>query len=243
MQLHGPQRSAQPIHNLRITLYGSQGSGSTYPSLPEREAFREQNECELLRRVFQDLARNADPGTGKFRCAVEDILGGPPDPATLKAYRNRLGLPTAPIFGGWTTCVHVQTADGHDIVLDCGSGFRNCARDLQDRWRQDNLPARDLHIFGSHSHLDHTEGFEQAAVCFEPRNTIHIYGNRQFLRALDSNLGIFTHHVADELIGVQTPLFYAIMPAKFRATEIRAMDGGAPARPTLRRRAPGRPAR
>ena len=38
------------------------------------------------------------------------------------------------MYGGWTTCVRVETADGHDLVFDCGSGFRNCAIDLQARW-------------------------------------------------------------------------------------------------------------
>jgi phosphoribosyl 1,2-cyclic phosphodiesterase len=141
------------------------------------------------------------------------------------------------VFGGWTTCAHVETADGFDIVFDCGSGFRNCAADLQTKWG--DRRGRELHIFGSHSHLDHTEGFEQAAVCFDPRNTIHIYGNRQFLGALDSNLGIFTRHVARERMGVQTPIFYAIMPAHFRATEIRG--GDEPAERTPAACGPGAP--
>ena len=55
---------------------------------------------------------------------------------------------------------------------------------------------RHLYLFGSHSHLDHTEGFDQAAVVFDPRNSLHIYGNTQFLRALDYNLGIFSRQVA-----------------------------------------------
>ena len=87
--------------------------------------------------------------------------------------------------------------------LDCGSGFRICAKDIIQKWgdRKD----RNLFIFGSHSHSDHTEGFDQAAVCFDPRNHIYVYGNRQYLRALDQYLGIFSHHVDVNLKGVQTP--------------------------------------
>jgi phosphoribosyl 1,2-cyclic phosphodiesterase len=206
------------LANLRIHFYGVQGSGSIFSPRAERAAFRELSDYELLRRVFADVARHAD-GSGRLNCLVEDILGGPVDPQTLLAYRRRFDVPEPRVYGGWTTCVRVETSDGHDLVFDCGSGFRNCAIDLQAKWG--DRPARELHLFGSHSHFDHTEGFDQAAVCFDRRNTINVYGNRQFLWALDSNLGIFSHHVADEVRGVHTPLTYAIMPAGFRACEIR----------------------
>jgi phosphoribosyl 1,2-cyclic phosphodiesterase len=147
---------------------------------------------------------------------VEDVLGGPLNRKTLAAYRRRFEVPEQRVYGGWTTCLHVETADGHDLVFDCGSGFRNCARDLQTKW--EDRPERHLHLFGSHSHLDHTEGFDQAAVCFDARNQLHIYGNRQFLRALDLNLGIFSRQVDYRVQGVQTPIFFGVMPATFHAT-------------------------
>ena len=73
-------------------------------------------------------------------------------------------------------------------------------------------------MFGSHSHLDHTEGFDQAVVCFDPRNHLHVHGNHQFLRALDYHLGIFSRKVAPAAQGVQTPVFFGIMPARFQAS-------------------------
>jgi ribonuclease BN (tRNA processing enzyme) len=149
---------------------------------------------------------------------VEELLGGPLDWKTLATYRARFDVPEPRVYGGWTTCVHVETADGHDLVFDCGSGFRNCARELQAKWG--DRPERHLHLFGSHSHLDHTEGFDQAAVCFDARNHLHMYGNRQFLRALDRNLGIFSRRVDDNVQGVQTPIFFGIMPATFHACVI-----------------------
>jgi phosphoribosyl 1,2-cyclic phosphodiesterase len=120
----------------------------------------------------------------------------------------------------------VETPDGLDLVFDCGSGFRNCARDLQEKWA--DRDQRHLHLFGSHSHLDHTEGFDQAAVCFDPRNTIHVYSNRQYLRALDQYLGIFSKHVTEEMLGVQTPIFFGKMPATFEAFDIRDMEHNPP---------------
>ena len=81
-----------------------------------------------------------------------------------------------------------------------------------------------MYIFGSHAHFDHTEGFDQAAVCFDPRNNIHILANHHYLKALDQNLGIFSHHIDMDLKGIQTPLNYELMPAKFDSTEIRDLQ-------------------
>ncbi len=216
---------AGDVANLRIHFYGVQGSGSVFPSRAERAAIREMSDYQLLDQVFADLARHSDAG-GRLTISLEDLLAGPPTKKNLLAYRARFDLPEGRIYGGWTTCVRVETGDGHDLVFDCGSGFRNCARDLQAKWaaRQE----RHLHLFGSHSHLDHTEGFDQAAVCFDPRNSIHVYGNRTFLRSLDQNLGIFTHEVSADLVGVQTPLHYDKMPTTFDACEIRDLEADPP---------------
>jgi phosphoribosyl 1,2-cyclic phosphodiesterase len=203
-----------PVASLRIHVYGTQGSGSVFPSREERQAIRRRSEVALLERVFADLTAHAD-GAGRIDARVEDILGGPVSLQTLRAYADRFDVPEPRVYGGWTTCVRLETADGHDIVFDCGSGFRNCAHDLQAKWGPRS--ERHLHLFGSHSHLDHTEGFDQAAVCFDPRNHLHIYGNHQFLRALDFHLGIFSRQVASSVQGVQTPIFYGVMPARFQA--------------------------
>jgi phosphoribosyl 1,2-cyclic phosphodiesterase len=137
----------------------------------------------------------------------------------LLSYRERFHVEDARVYGGWTTCVRIETRDDNDIILDLGSGFRNCARDLQLKWG--SRPQRRLHVFGSHSHYDHTEGFDQAAVCFDPRNSIRIHGNRQYLLALDRHLGIFTQKVDANLLGTQTPLHYKLMPARFESCELR----------------------
>lgn len=203
------------VANLRVHFYGTQGSGSIFPSRAERMAYQERSYAELLKLVFEDLAAAAD-AQGRIARTVEEILGGPPSAKVIASYIQRFHVPEPRVYGGLTTCVRVETADGHDIVLDCGSGFRQCARDLQVKWGAS--PERHLHLFGSHSHLDHTEGFDQAAVCFDPRNHLHIYGNSQFLRALDMNLGIFSHEVEPSIQGVQTPIHFGLMPATFDAT-------------------------
>lgn len=209
------------VENMRVHFYGVQGSGSTFPGRAERETMTEVMEYQLLRRIFEDLAGKVN-AQGRLDCTIEELLGGEVSKRTLLRYRKKLNVPGVRIYGGWTTCVHIETADGYDIVLDCGSGFRNCALALQRKWG--DRTDRHLYILGSHSHVDHTEGFDLAAVCFDPRNTLHIYGNGQFLMALDSYLGIFSRHVAEELRGVQTPVFYSLMPAQFEGIEIRDQD-------------------
>ena len=208
------------IKNLRIRFYGVQGSGSTFPSRRESAALQEVMDYELLKLVFKDLSERMD-GENRFESSIEEYLGGPVNRKTLLRYRKRFKVAPPRIYGGWTTCMHIETADGYDIVLDCGSGFRNCAKDLQDKWGA--RIKRELHIFGSHSHFDHTEGFDQAGVCFDPRNTIIIHGNYQYLYSLNSYLGIFSQFVPEDVKGLQTPINFSNMPAGFKGIEIRDM--------------------
>jgi ribonuclease BN (tRNA processing enzyme) len=210
---------------LRIHLYGVQGSGSIFPSRKERLALQELMDLRLLEQVFNDLANRAD-ADGRIQCYIEDVLGGKLSRQTLRSYLKRFDIQEARVYGGWTTCVHIETGDNDDIVLDLGSGFRNCAVDLQQKWA--DSAKRSLFVLGSHSHYDHTEGFDQAAVCFDPRNHIRVYGNRQYLRALDQNLGIFTHQVDAGLLGIQTPLYYELLPAWFESCEIRDLSRNPP---------------
>ncbi len=204
--------------NMKIHLYGVQGSVSVFPSRAERLALQELMDIRLLEQVFADMAKRAQ-SDGRMGCSIEDILGGKVNRQTLRSYRKQFHIEEARIYGGWTTCFRVETGDDYDIIFDLGSGFRNCAVDLQQKWA--DRAQRNLFIFGSHSHYDHIEGFDQAAVCFDPRNHIRVYGNRQYLRAIDQNLGIFSHKVDAGLLGVQTPLHYELMPARFESCEIR----------------------
>jgi ribonuclease BN (tRNA processing enzyme) len=184
---------------------------------------QEMMDLRLLEQIFMDITERSGP---KGQVAVKEILGGDVNRHTLVSYRKRFEIEDLRVYGGWTTCIRIETEDGYDIVFDLGSGFRNCALDLQAKWG--NSEKRNLFIFGSHSHFDHTEGFDQAVVCFDPRNQIHVYGNRQYLRAIDQNLGVFSHQVDAALLGVQTPLHYELMPAQFESCEIRDFSHSPP---------------
>lgn len=205
------------IENMRIHLYGVQGSGSIFPAKAEREETRLHSDLKLLEQIFSRLQHGSS--NGQINHTVEEIIGGPLNRKTLTNFREQFELEEQRVYGGWTTCFRIETSDGNDIVLDCGSGFRICAGDIAAKWGM--AEERNLYIFGSHAHFDHTEGFDQAAVCFDPRNNIHILANHQYLKALDQNLGIFSHRMDMDLKGIQTPLNYELMPAKFHSTEIR----------------------
>jgi phosphoribosyl 1,2-cyclic phosphodiesterase len=217
------------FENMRIHFYGVQGSGSIFPSKAERDETKLHSDLQLLEQVFADLAQHRSED-GRLNESLEEILGGPIDRKTLTEFRNRFDLTEQRVYGGWTTCIRIETADGNDFVFDCGSGFRICAGHIAQKWA--SVEERHLYIFGSHAHFDHTEGFDQAPVCFDPRNNIHISANEHFLTALDQNLGIFSHEIDIDLQGIQTPLTYELMPAQFDSCEIRDLTRRpAPAEP------------
>ncbi len=219
--------ASDAVSNLRIHFYGVQGSGSVFPSRVDRLASQEVADYDLLESVFADIQQRHTDADGRITASIEDIIGGPVNHRNLLAYRKRFPVTEPRVYGGWTTCVRIETGDGHDIVIDCGSGFRTCAKDILGKWgaRED----RELTILGSHSHYDHHEGFDQAAICFDPRNHVRIYANRTFLQALDQNLGIFSHDIDTKLKGVVTPLNFELMPAKFSSIEIRDLAAEPPA--------------
>ena len=121
------------IENMRIRFYGVQGSGSTFPATNEIRDMQAVMDCRLLEAVFKDIFTSLADRKITDR-TLEQYLGGPINRKTLLSYRQKFAERQIRVYGGWTTCVHVETAEGDDIVFDCGSGFRNCAKDLQNKW-------------------------------------------------------------------------------------------------------------
>ena len=75
-------------------------------------------------------------------------------------------------FGGNTSCVEMRI-DEHVLVFDAGTGFRSLglalAREFQDR-------PLIVHLFISHTHWDHIQGFPFFVPAYTPTTTIHVYG-------------------------------------------------------------------
>lgn len=71
--------------------------------------------------------------------------------------------------GGNTSCLEITTPAGH-VIIDAGSGIR----DLGERIAQGS--PRRLHLFITHTHWDHIQGFPFFAPVYLPGFELDIYG-------------------------------------------------------------------
>lgn len=109
-------------------------------------------------------------------------------------------------YGGNTTCVAIETADGRLVILDCGSGLRPLGAALLPD------PPAELDIILTHMHLDHVTGLGFFAPLF--MNTIiRFWGPRLEGVPLEENLA---RYLAPPLF----PLRFEDSPAKKQVTEI-----------------------
>ncbi len=71
-------------------------------------------------------------------------------------------------YGGNTSCVHIELENGHDLILDAGTGIRL----LGDKLAKKSTPAN---ILLSHGHWDHIQGYPFFAPIYQPNRDIHVY--------------------------------------------------------------------
>ncbi|MGB5177617.1 MAG: MBL fold metallo-hydrolase [Gammaproteobacteria bacterium] len=71
-------------------------------------------------------------------------------------------------YGGNTSCVHIETASGQDLVLDAGTGIRNLGKRLIEK----DSP---INIFLSHGHWDHIQGYPFFMPIYQPDRQIRVY--------------------------------------------------------------------
>src|SRR5690349_17981417 len=76
-------------------------------------------------------------------------------------------------YGGATSCVEVEGADGAFVVCDMGSGLREFGIDSVRRIAAGHPPV--YHVFLSHLHWDHIMGFPFFGPAFNPNATIVIH--------------------------------------------------------------------
>ncbi len=84
-------------------------------------------------------------------------------------------------IGGNTSCVELRVGKAI-LVFDGGTGLRLLGKTLV---REMPLEA---HIFFSHVHWDHIQGFPFFDPAFVPGNTIHLYGGNNVSRTLEETL-------------------------------------------------------
>ena len=74
------------------------------------------------------------------------------------------------VYGGNTACVEFRIND-HLFICDAGTGIRELGDSLQ--WRDEVQP--EFHMFFSHTHWDHIQGFPFLNSVFKGK-TINVYG-------------------------------------------------------------------
>jgi phosphoribosyl 1,2-cyclic phosphodiesterase/CheY-like chemotaxis protein len=88
-------------------------------------------------------------------------------------------------YGGNTSCVEVRC--GETVMLfDCGSGAREAGLSLAREFKGRDLQA---HLFVSHAHWDHIQGFPFFAPAYGPGNRLTLYSVRGADKSLEK---IFT---------------------------------------------------
>lgn len=74
--------------------------------------------------------------------------------------------PSTVRYGGNTSCVSIEFADNHVLVLDAGTGIRL----LGDELAQGDA---NISVALTHAHWDHIQGFPFFAPLFQPGRTIY----------------------------------------------------------------------
>jgi phosphoribosyl 1,2-cyclic phosphodiesterase len=76
-------------------------------------------------------------------------------------------------YGGATSCVELETANGSYFICDMGSGLRGFGLDSMRRNAAGH--SKTYNFFQSHLHWDHIMGFPFFAPAFDPTATIRIH--------------------------------------------------------------------
>ena len=75
-------------------------------------------------------------------------------------------------YGGNTACVEVRAGD-HVLIFDAGTGIRPLGVSLLKEFEDRQLT---VHLFISHTHWDHIQGFPFFVPAYRPTTTINVYG-------------------------------------------------------------------
>lgn len=100
---------------------------------------------------------------------------------TVRCWGTRGSVPTpgpaTARFGGNTPCLEVRLAGGRSLVFDAGTGIRLLGKTLPASPTGEPCPP--IHLFLTHFHWDHIQGFPFFGPLLDPRARIVIHGPRQ----------------------------------------------------------------
>lgn len=106
------------------------------------------------------------------------------DEAIKTFIRDELPFPVRGSYGGNTSCVELRGMEEY-VLCDAGTGLRDFGNAYMKTKMsgQKNLPDT-FHIFMSHPHWDHIQGFPFFTPAFLPGHHIHIYGGHADLEQI-----------------------------------------------------------
>ena len=84
-------------------------------------------------------------------------------------------------YGGNTSCVEVRCGD-EIVIFDCGTGIRELGIALAKEYAERNL---EVHLFVSHTHWDHIQGFPFFQPAYRAGNRVNIYSLHSPDRSLE----------------------------------------------------------
>jgi phosphoribosyl 1,2-cyclic phosphodiesterase len=88
------------------------------------------------------------------------------------------------LYGGNTSCVEIRCGS-EILIFDAGTGIRELGLSLVQEFLGEPLT---LHLFVSHTHWDHIQGFPFFVPAYEATTTLHIYGSTGQGRPLEKLL-------------------------------------------------------
>ena len=115
-----------------------------------------------------------DPVTGTEPATESEVA--PSQGVSLRCWGTRGSIPTpgpeTVRYGGNTTCFELRHA-GARLIFDAGSGIRPLGLDVVEKGPDQ------IHIFLTHFHWDHIQGFPFFAPLYDPEDSIKVIGPKQ----------------------------------------------------------------
>ncbi len=120
--------------------------------------------------------------TDEFRAKISSIIqrARPEDlesPEARERFMARLPNWLFRPLGGNTTCIEVRLSDGTVAIFDAGTGIIELANDRKRRAVHD----REYHLFLTHFHYDHIQGFPFFAPAYSPDVRLELYHPKEGL--------------------------------------------------------------